>query len=178
MGCKDSQQKTIASKKTEVLLDSLSGQDSGNQSHISERTISPKNMDILHFLESLKWKETSGDNGYDLHKTPKWDIPLLINHISDNGVLFIDPNDDFNKPIESKQIERELNNRKGKSYEMISHCAYIYSIPFRQYSELKFKESEKDEVIVNVGSWYELTFETKQNRHYLIKCEYLELESE
>jgi hypothetical protein len=178
LGCKDSQQKTIASKKTEVVLDSLSGQDSGNQYSINERTIPPKNMDIFHFLESLKWERGSDSSGYDSNKTPKWDIPLLITDISDNGVLFIDPNDNFTRTIEKKEIERELNNRKGKSYEMISHCTYTYSIRFKQYSDLKFKENEKEEVTVNIGSGYELTFETKQNRHYLIKCEYLDLEGE
>ena len=61
---------------------------------------------------------------------------------------------------------------------MISHCAYTYSIPFKQYSEMKFKESEKEEVIVSIGSWYELTFETNHNKHSFLKCEYLELEGE
>ena len=178
LGCKDSQQKTITPKRTEIVLDSLGGQDSGYKYYVDERTIAPKNMDIFNFLESVKWKENSDTSGFDLNKTPKWDLPLILNDISDNGVLFIDPNDDFNKTIEKKKIERELNNRKGKSYEMISHCAYIYSIPFKQYSEMKFKESEKEEVTVSIGSWYELTFETKQHKHYLIKCEYLQLEGE
>lgn len=174
-GCKGSQQKTIL-KERQLVLDSLGHQDLGYQ--INERTIPPANMDIFKFLESLKWGENSDSGGYDLNKTPKWDITSLTNNIFDNGVLFIDLNDSFNKTIEKKKIERELNKKKGKSYEMISHFTYIYSIPFKQYSELKFKENEKEEITVNIGSWYELTFRTKQNRHYLIKCEYLKLEGE
>jgi hypothetical protein len=175
-GCKDSQQKTITSPKKDVALDSLSGRDSGY--YINTRTIPPKNMDIFNFLESLKWEENSDSSGYDLNKTPKWNISLLLNNISDNGVLFIDPNDNFNKTITKKQVEKELSKRKGKSYEMISHFTYIYSIPYKQYSEIKFKENQKEETTVDIGSWYELKFESKQNRHYLIKCEYLELEGE
>ncbi|MFL5740047.1 MAG: hypothetical protein ACJ75B_07510 [Flavisolibacter sp.] len=176
VGCQGSEQKTRTSKKSEVVLDSLNHPDSGYR--ITERPIPPNDADIFNFLESLKWKEDSDSNDYSGNNTPNWNIPLLITHISDSGVLFIDPNDDFNKKIEKKQIERELNKRKGKSYEMISYFTFLYSIPFRQYSELKFEEKDGDEVVVTIGTSHELTFETKLKKHYLIKCEYLELEGE
>ncbi|MFZ1799164.1 MAG: hypothetical protein WAU24_04815 [Chitinophagaceae bacterium] len=175
-GCKNAQQNETASKKTEVVLDTLNYQDSGY--HSAYRIISQKNMDIFNFLEALKWPENSNSSSYDINKTPKWGIRLLTNNISDKGVLFIDPNDNFNKTIGKKQIEEALRARIGKSYEMLSHLTYIYTISFGQYSALKFKENENEEITVNVGSFYELTFETKQKRYYLIKCEYLQLEGE
>jgi len=175
-GCKNIQQNAIASKNIEIALDTLNNQDSVY--HYDDKIISQKNMDIFNFLETLKWPENSDSISYDVNKTPSWDIRLLTNNISDKGVLFIDPNDHFNKTIEKKQIEEALRARKGKSYEMMSHFTYIYTIPFNQYSEFKFKENENEEITVNVGSFYQLTFETKQKRHYLIKCEYLQLEDE
>jgi hypothetical protein len=176
VGCKDSQQKRTASPKKDVASVSFSGRDSGY--YIDTRAIPPGNIDVLNFLESLKWKENSDSSGYDIKRTPRWSISLLMDNISDNGVLFIDPNDNFDKTITKQNIEKQLSKRKGKCYEMISHFAYIYSMPYKQYSEIKFKENQKKETTVDIGSWYELTFESKQNRHYLIKCEYLELESE
>jgi hypothetical protein len=175
VSCHDAQQKAIVPKKVEVHSDTLTHQDSGY--HIDQPRASSKNADILNYLEALKWGKNSDSSGYDLNKTPKWDISLLTNNLSDNGVRFIDPNEDLNKKLSKRQIQTELSKRKGKSYEMISHMTYIYSIPYKQYSALKFKESHQ-EIIVDVGAWYELTFVTKNGRHYLIKCEYLQSEGE
>jgi hypothetical protein len=175
-GCNNAPQKTKTSTETKSSLDSLNFQDSGYE--VKEQPIAAEHSDIFNFLESLKWTEDSDTAGYDLNKTPKWDISRLVNSLSDSGVLFINPNDNFEKKIKKQEIEVQVSKRKGRSYEMISYLAYLYSIPYKQYSELKFAENDGGDVIVQIGSSHELVFETKGNKHYLTKCEYLELEGE
>jgi hypothetical protein len=175
-GCKNSPQNTMTSTETKANVDSLSFQDSGYQD--TKQTIAPEHRDIFNFLEFLKWTEDSDAERFDLNKTPKWDIVRLAGSVSDSGVLFIDPNDDFNKRIKKQEIEVQVRKRKGPAYEMISYMAYLYSIPYKQYSELKLAENDQGDVVVQIGSSHELTFETKGNKHYLTKCEYLQLEGE
>jgi hypothetical protein len=144
---------------------------------ITKRDIPEQYKDIFNFLELLKWKPD--DPGYyDIKSTPNWNTSEVMNYIASKGVLFIDPNDEFKKVLIKEQIEKELKKRTGKSFEMISHMSHIYSIPYKQYSELKFEQTDNNETVVYVASWYKLIFENSLNKHLLISCEYLQLEGE
>jgi len=115
---------------------------------------------------------------HKLSSTPNWNITEVKSHLSSNCVLFKDPNDQYNKVLSLVQIEKELKKKVGKSYEMISHMSHIYSMAFKQYSDLKFEQTDKNETIVSIADWYKLIFENKQNMHLLKGCEYLQLEGE
>ena len=55
--------------------------------------------------------------------------------------------------------------------------ASIYSIPYTQYSELKFVPVP-DGVVVALSSWYRLTFVRELGAWKLAKCEYTEIEGD
>lgn len=150
---------------------------SQENSFISKREIPVEYKSIYNFLESLKWPKKYENAGYHLENTPIWNVKILMGQISEGGVLFIDPNTNLNKRITREDIENQINSRKGNAFKMISHMTSIYSIPYKQYSELKFKKLSND-VKVSIGYDYELTFKYIDNVYRLTKCEYLALEGD
>ncbi|MFH2141070.1 MAG: hypothetical protein ABIJ97_01510 [Bacteroidota bacterium] len=138
---------------------------------ITERNIPEQYKDIYDLLETLKC-DSNNLRGYEKEN----ELKAFIRCLSEEGVFFIDPNDEFNKIVSTEQIESELKAKEGKTYDLISHLTSIYSIPYKQYSELKFSETTQNEIVVNIGYMFELIFEAYENKHFLKSCEYLKLE--
>lgn len=142
-----------------------------NNYRITERIIPVQYTDIYNFLESLK-RDTNNLFGYEKEDGLKY----LINTLSSDGVFFTDPNEELNDTISNAQIEEEMKRKDGKSYDMISQMISIYSMPYKQYSELKFTKTENNETIVEIGYMFKLTFENMENVFLLKSIEYLKLE--
>jgi hypothetical protein len=144
--------------------------------YIKERIIPEEYKPIHLFLETLK-SVLDNSKSTDINIKADWSIAEITDHISSNGVLFIDPNEEYSKTLPKKQIISELKGKTGKSYELISHLASIYAVPYKQYSELKFSETDGG-TVVYLAFWYKLTFEKVKDVFFLTGCEYLQIEGD
>ena len=97
------------------------------------------------------------------------------------GVPLISEYADVNHAIEghisAKQIQGALETRNGKAFRAFAHLSHIYSIPYKQYSELTF-QNKNDSVVVSVSNWYRLTFDHTGAHPVISKWEYIQLENE
>jgi hypothetical protein len=145
---------------------------------IKERDVPTEYHEIYDFLETIKYpKDPTSAEGFRLEKTPNWDTAKVMKFISKEGIEFTDVNDNSKNDLPYERIEQELRLRKGEAFKRLGHLAYIYSIPYKQYSELKF-EAFNTNVRVFVSSWYELVFQKEDNQFKLISCKYTEVEGD
>jgi hypothetical protein len=143
---------------------------------VTTRNVPPEFTQAFEFLEFIKFpKEPKGV--FNPQAAPHWDVSKFITFISANGVAFSDVNRE--KPFQGSptQIKAALIARRGEIFSMFSHLAMTYSIPYKQYSELDFEQTD-NQVIVNVAELYRLTFVLEGNRLRLAKCDYLMIEGE
>jgi hypothetical protein len=155
----------------------LAAKDNNSEYLIKERQIPQEYIDTYNFLELLKnTKQPIG--AFNPIEAPKWDINKVMEYISKDSVTFVDPNyDKITIKTTYLNIEKALKVRKGKIFEKFAHLSHIYSIPYKQYSELKFVKTGNS-VIVYLAGWYKLEFINNESRYKLIKCEYLQIEGD
>jgi hypothetical protein len=128
------------------------------------------------FLELLKWpKEPVGV--FDANKAPKWNVENISNYISDQGVDFSDVNHFFEGHVSKSEIIDQLKERQGKVFRAFAHLSHIYSIPFKQYSELAFEKADH-QTAVTMATCYKLTFESVGGSPKIVRWEYTMLEGE
>lgn len=77
-----------------------------------------------------------------------------------------------------KRVPTSIQARQGLAFTVMSHLAHIYSIPYRQDSELHFSRPAESYATVSVAHWYQLTFRRDPAGPVLVKCEYLEVEGD
>lgn len=143
---------------------------------ISKRSIPDDFKDAYTFLEFIKYPKEPVDI-FIAQETPHWDIPRFMSFISKNGVVFSDVNGRLFGLKSRTQIKNAISNRKDRIFITFAHLAHIYSIPYEQYSDLKFEKKSKD-FIVHISDWYRLTFTLEDKRLHLSQCNYLTLEGD
>ncbi len=141
---------------------------------ISRRSIPEDFKDAYAFLEFIKHAKEP-DDVFDAQEAPHWDISRFMSFVSKNGIVFSDVNGRLSGLKSRTQIKNAISNRKGRIFITFAHLAHIYSIPYEQYSELRFEKKEKD-FIVYLSDWYQLTFMLEGKRLRIAKCNYLTLE--
>jgi hypothetical protein len=144
--------------------------------HIHKREIPQEYGDVYRFFETIQ-NPVEPRDAFSAKDAPRWDVPQLMQFVSPNGIRFTDVNHELEGRISAKQIQNALETRKGKVFRAFSHLSHIYSVPYKQYSELTF-QSSKDSVVVSVSHWYRLTFDRKGKRPVISKWEYVQLEGE
>jgi hypothetical protein len=153
----------------------LAAKDNESEYLIKERQIPQEYIDTYDFLELLKIsKQPIG--AFNPIEAPRWDVNKVMEYISKDSVIFVDPNyDEITVKTTYLNIEKALTVRKGKIFNTFAHLSHIYSIPYKHYSELKFFKTGNS-VIVYLAGWYKLEFINNEGRYKLIKCEYLQRE--
>lgn len=143
---------------------------------ITARTIPIDFMPAVQFLEFIKFPKEPEDV-FNPQEAPRWDVSRFMAFISARGVIFSDVNGRLRGPKSPDQIRTALASRRSQVFERFAHLAHIYSIPYKQYSELRFGKKE-GRFIVEVSHWYRLTFISEGGRLRLRKCDYLTLEGD
>jgi hypothetical protein len=141
---------------------------------IHKRDIPTEYKDVLRFFEVIQ-NPVEPHDAFSAKDAPRWDVSQLMRFVSRNGIRFTDVNHEIEGRISAKQIQNALDMRKGKAFRAFAHLSHIYSIPYKQYSELNF-QSSKDSVVVSVSHWYRLTFDRSGAHPVISKWEYLNLE--
>ena len=159
-----------------LILTIVSDTTASTNYRIHERDIPPEHEKAFEFLELIKWPQEPKD-GFNAMNAPSWDLSKLMYYISRNGITFSDVNSRLVGSFSKDQIKAQLSERKGDIFQSFAHLSHIYSIPYKQYSELHF-EGVKNGVIINIGGWYRLTFQYVDGNPYLIKLDYEELEGD
>src|SRR5206468_1565538 len=127
------------------------------------------------FFELVKWpSEPSGE--FDATKAPSWDLKKLSKYVSADGIEFVDVNHVFEGHLGRKEILRGLKDRKGKVFQAFAHLSHIYSIPYKQYSELQFAKIPSGDIVVEMAGWYTLTFRHVDSQPVVVRWEYTQLE--
>jgi hypothetical protein len=143
---------------------------------VTTRNVPPEFTQAFEFLEFIKFpNEPKGV--FNPQAAPHWNASKFMIFIAANGVTFSDVNRDTPFHGSRTQIQASLMSRRGEIFSMFSHLAMIYSIPYKQYSELSF-EKTNNEFVVNVGDSYRLTFMSEGASLRLTKCDYLMVEGD
>ncbi len=133
---------------------------------------------VIQFLQYLKNSgEHDGDSGFDQTLGGNWKAEELLSFVSRNGVTLYDINDKRTRRLTRMQLQRALSQRGNKTFTSFVHLGYIYAQPYPQYSTLMY-EPRKNSVVVNVASWYRLTFIREDGTLKLNRLEYLMMEGE
>ena len=150
----------------------------GEESYLIEHRVIPVGYETEgRFLEFLKYAQPP-EGEFQVEDAPHWDIGVFMRYLSDERLVFTDVNDKPRLEAESAAIESSLRARKGRPFEVFSHLSHIYSIPYRQYSELRFSSPAPNTSVVEVSGWYRLTFHKTQQGAKLKQVDYLALEGE
>jgi hypothetical protein len=152
---------------------------SGGESYrITDRVIPTGFAQEVHFLEILKSPEEPRA-AYDANKGPRWNLPPMAPYISSLGIEFTDVNHARQGHVSRSDILRQLATRRGLAFDVFAHLSHIYSIPYKQYSELRFSSRDRfGGSVVGVASWYRLTFALENGRSVITKIDYQMLEGE
>jgi hypothetical protein len=142
---------------------------------ITERIIPAEYQEPYRFLETIKW-DSLGHGGYQEKNAPFWNVDSVAAYLSSSGVNCIDPNLNFDMNLPKDTIANQLRNRTGMGFNVIAHLSFIYSIPYKQYSELSFETTTSVSVVVHIANIYKLTFIKVRSHYYLSACEYLVIE--
>jgi hypothetical protein len=145
---------------------------------ITERIIPTGFEREARLLEMLTWPKEPV-SGYNAKNAPKWDLHSVAPYISSRGIEFTDVNHAHEGRVSREQILRQLAARKGLAFDVFSHLSHIYSIPYKQYSELRFSSRDRSGgCVVGVGDWYRLTFVQKGGSPVLVRVDYQMREGE
>jgi hypothetical protein len=125
------------------------------------------------FLELLRNSDSSVHE-IKVENSPQWDIAALAEYFSESGLDVRDVNFQTNSHADVGSILASLKARKGRVFFAFSRLSRIYSTPYKQYSELHFSSTTTDTSIVDVSTWYRLTFKRTSAGPKLITLDYLE----
>jgi hypothetical protein len=143
-----------------------------------ENRVTPNGFECeARFLELLRNSDSSLRE-FKVENAPHWDLSALAEYFSESGLDLTDVNGPTHSHAEVGSILASLRARKGKVFAAFSHLSSIYSIPYKQYSELHFSSTTQDTSVVDVSTWYRLTFKRTSNGPKLIRLDYLVLEGE
>ena len=129
------------------------------------------------FLELLK-NPNPTVRAFRADDAPNWDLASLGTYISEDGVEFTDVNGSRRRHASKQQVLNSLREREGDAFLVFSHLSSIYSIPYKQYSELHFSSPTPDKSLVDMADWYRLTFKRTAGGPRLLEVDYLMLEGE
>lgn len=106
------------------------------------------------------------------------DVPAIMGFIPKTGLQLSDVNWDGPNPwrLRHRTLEDALLSGEGPIYRRFKHLAVLASIPYRQYSQLRFNTAGA-EVTVKVADWYLLTFDVSGPQPLLKQLDYLTLEA-
>ena len=141
---------------------------------IKERVVPDEYQQQFQFLELLK-KDREPTGGFNASDAPQWDMEKLMGYVAESGIKFTDVNHQFEGTVAKAKIASQLKARKGKVFDLLSHISHIYSIPYRQYSGLKFSQSGQHTKI-DIAGWYHLTFAPIDAGVQVIQIDYLQEE--
>ena len=130
-----------------------------------------------HFLELLKWPSPP-EAEFRASDAPHWDTSALAQFFGDAPVIITNVNDSSTISVAKRDVISSLSMRNGRVFAAFSHLSHIYSIPYKQYSELRFTRPTADLSVVEVSTWYRLTFQRTSSGPKLIRLDYLALEGE
>jgi len=122
------------------------------------------------FLDSIK-HSSEPKGGFDPSKAPRWNTDRFMSFISDQGVVLTDVNDSSNRKVSPGQLRSELTSRKGEAFKTFAHLAHIYSIPYKQYSEVSYQKTDHGAVL-NLSYGYKLTFTIEAGKYRLTQCDF------
>lgn len=150
-------------------------QEASEDYRIHSRSI-PKGLEgEAEFFELIKWPhEPTG--GFDTADAPVWNIANLAKYIPAEGIEFIDANHALEGHVSRLKILNGLKNRKGEVFKAFAHLSHIYSIPYKQYSELRFARTAGGATVVSMADWYTLTFKRVGSQPVIVRWEYAQLE--
>jgi hypothetical protein len=144
---------------------------------IYRRSIPSRFEREVHFFEMLKWpKEPTGV--FDARQTPSWNVNELFAYLPMDGIEFADVNHRLEGHVNRARIMQELTLRKGKVFVAFAHLSSIYTIPYKQYSELHFSQPATDTTVIEMARWYKLSFKRVGENAVITRWEYVQLEDE
>lgn len=114
---------------------------------------------------------------FDVFRAPYWDLAKVSEYIDANGIDFTDLNHHLDGRKTKNEILSSLRQRKGPVFQAFAHLSHVYSIPYKQYSELSFARSGNLSVVTMAG-WYKLTFQVDNGTARIIRWEYVRLEGD
>jgi hypothetical protein len=149
-----------------------------NNNRITDRAIPPGFEQEAAFLEFLKYPSERTTDAFRAQDAPHWDTDTIARYIPAGGTDFVDVNSVNQGHVSRNEFLRSIQARQGLAFSVMSHLAHIYSIPYRQYSELRFSRPAESYATVSIANMYQLTFRRDPAGPVLVKCEYLEVEGD
>ena len=125
------------------------------------------------FLELLRNSDSS-HHEIKVESAPQWDIAALAEYFSESGLDLTNAIFHTHSHADAGSILASLKARQGTLYLAFYRLSYIYSTPYKQYSELHFSSTAAETSIVDVSTWYRLTFKRTSAGPKLIRLDDLE----
>lgn len=131
------------------------------------------------FLDYLKSGEDSGAPGqaFDVRNGGHWHQDRIPEFIAGDGITFSDVNTHNVWRATLADLQRQIKQRKGPSFEALVHLGHIYSIPYPQYSRLTWTQGESQGVM-DVAGWYHVTLSEGPKGWFVSRIDYLQVEDE
>lgn len=127
-------------------------------------------------LEFLMSSAPTDPGSYDRERGGNWDLDTLLGFISRTGLTIYDVNKGPPRDLPPDELRREIS-QSGEARFSLLHLAYIYSIPYPQYSNLLMEIGSDCAVLLIGGHWgYALYFGREEERLMLRRLDYLTIE--
>lgn len=138
------------------------------------QSVSPDTAQAIAFLEFVKSGEDDAarKRGFDVASGGYWNNQHLLRLLDPAGVTFSDVNGDTTWHLSLARIRYQFTRRSGAAFKMMVHLAHIYAQPEPDYSKLTFADTGQN-VVVNVGGWYRVTFVRVGQKLRVTRVEYV-----
>jgi hypothetical protein len=114
----------------------------------------------------------------DASRAPHWDLVKLSEYIPAGGINFSDVNHRFEGLRSREEILRSLDQRKGEALTAFAHLSSLYSIPYKQYSEMMFSRLSDGTTSAKMAHRYVITFRAIGTHCQVARWQYSELEGD
>ena len=132
---------------------------------------------VLEFLKAGNRPGATADR-FKLPLVGHWRSAELLRRLGREGVRFADVNAKHSAWMAPPaQIQKELGARKGRSFSALAYLAFIYSIPYPQYSRLRVTR-DGNGLRVSVGDIHVLRFDEEDGAWRLTAVRLIERQGE
>jgi len=99
----------------------------------AQGTATSDSVQVVTCLDYLKNGQESRPliEGFQPEHGGHWSVTRLTHLIDSRGIDFSDVNADTTWHTSVREIQREVTRRSGRSFRMLVHLAFLYSLPYR-----------------------------------------------
>jgi hypothetical protein len=148
-----------------------SGDASASPSALSEKETGEV-LELVTYLASLN----RYDAKLDARRWAPMDADVVVRHVSERGVRFTNMNGMTDVRATAPEIRRQVRARRGPHFATLAHIGKLFYVHGTLHPRDYEIRKEFELTVLNLVSYYSLTFERENGELRLVRCDYMQKE--